>query len=55
MDKIICRFFALLLCACCLTACYRMPTEEDYSLIPSTNNASLTREGPNSFIPNIGY
>lgn len=24
--------------------CYRMPTEHDYSLIPSTNNPDFTRE-----------
>jgi hypothetical protein len=27
-----------------LTGCYPMPTEDDYSLIPTTNNPSVTRE-----------
>lgn len=27
-----------------ITGCYRMPTEDDYSLIPTTNNPDITRE-----------
>lgn len=39
-----------------LTACYRMPTENDYSLIPNTNNRDLTRDHPStSAAPEISY
>lgn len=34
------------------TGCYRMPTDDDYSLIPMTNNPSVTRERGNQLIPN---
>lgn len=34
------------------SSCYRMPTEDDYSLIPTTNNPSVTREKGNPLIPN---
>jgi hypothetical protein len=40
----------------CLGGCYRMPTDEDYCLIPSTNNRDFTRESPaNSLMPGVGY
>jgi hypothetical protein len=41
-----------LLCALNLVSCYPMPTEEDYSTVPSTNNPDLTREKPsNNMMP----
>lgn len=36
------------------TACYRMPTDDDYSLIPMTNNRDFTRE-KNEMMPAMGY
>ena len=36
-------------------ACYRMPTEEDYCVIPTTNNPSITRERQDSPLPGIAY
>lgn len=41
-----------------LQACYRMPTESDYSVIPTTNNPAVTNErteGNNKFMPKVGY
>jgi hypothetical protein len=29
-----------------LASCYRMPGEDDFSVIPATNNPSVTREKP---------
>jgi hypothetical protein len=39
-------------------ACYRMPDENDYSLIPTTNNPDFTKnsgKGKGSSMPGIGY
>ncbi len=33
------------------TSCYRMPTEEDFSIVPMTNNPSVTCERPSSVLP----
>ncbi len=41
----------LILTAIFTSSCYRMPGEDDYSLIPTTNNPSVTREGPSTLIP----
>ncbi|MEI8124714.1 MAG: hypothetical protein WCG42_03060 [Parachlamydiaceae bacterium] len=38
----------------CMTACYRMPGPDDYSLIPSTNNPAYTKEKGGQ-PPGIGY
>ncbi|MFA6916745.1 MAG: hypothetical protein WC222_10145 [Parachlamydiales bacterium] len=27
-----------------LTSCYRMPTDQDYCVLPTTNNRNVTRE-----------
>lgn len=38
------------------TSCYRFPTENDYSLIPSTNNRDFTGEGNGANkLPTVGY
>ena len=36
------------------TSCLPMPTEDDYSLIPSTNNRQLTGE-KGQIMPGVGY
>lgn len=36
------------------SGCYRMPSEDDYSVIPTTNNPTITRE-KNTLIPNMPY
>lgn len=50
--------YSTLLCAALIlisaTACYRMPTDDDYCLIPSTNNPDYTREKAN-INPGVGY
>ena len=39
-----------------LTSCYRMPNEDDFSLVPTTNNPAVTNEKPGSFLPGmVGY
>jgi hypothetical protein len=38
------------------TSCYRMPTDDDYSVIPMTNNPDLQRrESKQSMMPSVGY
>ena len=36
------------------TACYRMPEEGEVSVVPTTNNPSITRQGQ-GFTPGIEY
>lgn len=48
----------LLLAVCLLTSstgCYRMPTDDDFSLVPTTNNPAVTREKNDGLIPGLGY
>ena len=48
--------FLFLLCSFILIACYRMPADDEYSVVPSTNNPDLTREkSSGSFMPNMGF
>lgn len=37
-----------------LSGCYRMPTEDDCSLVPTTNNPDITKDQGNSLIPGGG-
>lgn len=39
----------------CLTGCYRMPTEDDFSVVPTTNNPAVTCEKSTSILPGSGY
>ncbi len=39
----------------CLASCYRMPTENDFSVVPTTNNPAVTYEKNDSLIPSVGY
>jgi hypothetical protein len=48
--KLLCLFSAI----AALSSCYRMPTEEDYSLTPITNNREYTREKVQA-TPGLGY
>jgi len=39
-----------------LVGCYRMPTENDCSVIPTTNNLSITGQGNrDNWTPNVQY
>lgn len=49
------KFFGLMtFIAIFLTSCYRMPTDDDYSLIPLTNNRDFTHEKSEG-LPGVGY
>jgi hypothetical protein len=51
-------FFMFILIICnliLLTGCYRMPTENDFSVVPTTNNPAVTCEKNDQFIPGMGY
>jgi hypothetical protein len=43
----------LLLC-CAVSCCYRMPEDDEFSMIPSTNNPNYTREKSGG-APGLGY
>lgn len=38
-----------------LTGCYRMPGENDYSVVPTTNNPSVTCEKNDNMMPSMKY
>lgn len=38
-----------------LSSCYRMPTDEDYCVIPTTNNPDITRETGGQLLPSMSY
>jgi len=37
------------------TSCYRMPGEDEYSLVPTTNNPSATRQRGEGLTPKMAY
>lgn len=44
------------LCFCGLTSsCYRMPDDDDYSLVPTYNNPAVTNDKNEMLLPNVGY
>lgn len=45
--------FTLTLISC--TGCYRMPGEDDYSVVPTTNNPSVTCEKNDNIMPAVKY
>lgn len=47
--------FAIVIISGALTSCYRMPTEDDFCVVPATNNPSVTREKPQGPIPQLSY
>lgn len=44
----------ILLISSLTSCCYRMPEEDEYSLIPATNNPNYTREKANA-TPGVSY
>lgn len=49
------RIFILGLSLFALTSCYRMPGDEDYCLIPTTNNPTVTGAQPTNMMPSTKY
>ncbi len=47
--------FLNLFIATLLNGCYRMPNDDEYSVVPRTNNPDLIREKPSSFNPAVNY
>lgn len=48
-------FFAMLILGS-LASCYKMPTDEDYCLVPNLNNPDITRDkGGNKLAPGLGF
>ena len=38
-----------------LLGCYRMPAEDEYSLVPTTNNPAVTYQKNDSLLPGVEY
>ncbi len=53
MFKVFTAMLPLFLLAGLLNSCYPMPTEDDYSLLPSTNNPEMTRQRAESVMPQM--
>lgn len=49
------KLLLLMMTALLLTSCYRMPGDDDYCLIPATNNPTVTNQKGGSFIPSTSY
>jgi hypothetical protein len=56
------KLFSQLMTACILTSsffllcsCYRMPGDNDYSVVPTTNNPSVTYEKNDNMMPSMKY
>lgn len=49
------RFIYIAALLMVLTGCYRMPTENDYCVIPTTNNPNVTGEKIKAPIPGVKY
>jgi len=49
-------FFKLIFCLTFLSlaGCYHFPGEDEYSLVPTTNNRAITRE-KDTFAPGVSY
>lgn len=52
MSKYVALFFISIVCF--LTACYRMPQDGEVSVVPTTNNPSMTRQG-GGWMPGVEY
>lgn len=55
MLRLISLSLLLLTAGTAVNSCYRMPTEDDYSLVPSTNNPDTTRQRKESLMPKVSY
>ena len=47
-------FLVITLSASCC-GCYKMPTDDDYSVVPTINNRDVTREKSQGPAPQVGY
>jgi hypothetical protein len=45
----------LVVTALSCTSCYRMPGEDEFCLVPATNNPSVTHEKAQGPIPQLSY
>jgi len=55
MSKKILSSFMFIFCLSLLTGCYRMPSENEYSLVPTTNNPAVTYEKNDNLMPSVKY
>jgi hypothetical protein len=56
MFKTICYSLLFITASSSFCGCYRMPSEDDYSLVPTTNNAGIQKHRQdNSLMPKMSY
>lgn len=53
--KSIMTFFACLILLNSVSSCYRMPKEDECSLVPMTNNPDVTRDRGPGLMPTVPY
>lgn len=49
------RLLSILFLLVALTSCYRMPQEDECSLVPMTNNPDVTRARDPGLLPTVNY
>ena len=55
MKKLLIKSFFTALLLTSLAGCYPMPTEDDFSVVPTTNNPDVTRDTGDSLLPGGGF
>lgn len=48
-------FFSFFSLCFLMASCYRMPTEDDFSVVPTTNNPRVTCEKQTGFAPGASF
>jgi hypothetical protein len=47
------KYLLILIAGAILTSCYRFPEEGECSVVPATNNPSITKEKSSGFMPGV--
>ncbi len=55
MKNKISSLFLLFFSFVVLASCYRMPNDNEYSLVPTTNNPAVTCEKNDNIMPSVKY
>lgn len=55
MNYFSCSLFTAVALLSLLSSCYRMPDKDEFSVVPTVNNPSVTHEKHDNFIPGLGY
>jgi len=53
MKSLLCTVVLCLNLLLIFSSCYRMPTDDDFSVVPTVNNPAVTNEKPGTFLPGM--